>query len=93
MIHLGSTSKAGRDSRGGAGRWKGGRKWKFSLKERRWRSGENANCFCRRRDGDFGKNGFPFVIGKRKKQKKKEGVFGDRFEDFLFDRFVGLSVL
>jgi hypothetical protein len=69
------------------------------LKERRWRSGENANCFCRRRDGDFGKNGFPFVIGKRKKQKKKkkkeeeEGVFGDRFEDFLFDRFVGLSVL
>ncbi len=69
------------------------------MKERRWRSGENANCFCRRRDGDFGKNGFPFVIGKRKKQKKKkkkeeeEGVFGDRFEDFLFDRFVGLSVL
>jgi len=71
------------------------------LKERRWRSGENANFFCRRRDGDFGKNGFPFVIGKRKKQKKKEeeeeeeeeGIFGDRFEDFLFDLFVGLSVL
>lgn len=65
------------------------------MKERRWRSGENANCFCRRRDGDFGKNVFPFVIGKRKKQKKEEeeGIFGDRFEDFLFDLFVGLSVL
>jgi len=68
------------------------------LKERRWRSGENANVFCRRRVGDFGKNGFPFVIGKRKKQKKEEeeeeeeGIFGDRFEDFLSDRFVGLSV-
>jgi hypothetical protein len=66
------------------------------LKERRWRSGENANVFCRRRDGDFGKNGFPFVIGKRKKQKEEEeeeeGIFGDRFEDFLSDRFVGLSV-
>jgi hypothetical protein len=66
------------------------------LKERRWRSGANASCFCRRRDGDFGKNGFPFVIGKRKKQRKKkkeEGVCGDCFEDFLFDRFAGLSVL
>ncbi len=66
------------------------------MKERRWRSGENANVFCRRRDGDFGKNGFPFVIGKRKKQKEEEeeeeGIFGDRFEDFLSDRFVGLSV-
>ncbi len=68
------------------------------MKERRWRSGENANIFCRRRDGGFGKNGFLFVIGKRKEQQKKkqkkkkeEGIFGDRFEDFLFDRFVGLS--